>query len=301
MVNCPQCKTQNLENATSCRKCGEKLEILTHKSKDNSYDVYISYSPEDKNVADAVCALLEYNNIRCWISPRDIKEGDNKAASIVTAVHNSKIFVLIFSSHSNKSFQVLREVERAVSRGIPIIPFRIEDVEPSGSMEYFISAEHWLDAVTPPLENHIQKLIETITKILTLDERYMERIGGYRDKHVHDKPWDTSGIPWLKTISMLFFFLIILINALYFLYCAIMYLNILNNYLASSIILLNIIVLVLEDFFPNRTYKKMRKLINLQPYRWYIIFATIIIPWLITLFSYPSHFLSPFFIYLNIG
>ena len=34
----------------------------------------------------------------------------------------------------------MREVERAVSKGIPIIPLRMEDVPPSKSLEYFLSA-----------------------------------------------------------------------------------------------------------------------------------------------------------------
>ena len=42
--------------------------------------------------------------------------------------------VLVFSASANDSPQVMREVERAVSKGIPIIPLRIEDVPPSKSM-----------------------------------------------------------------------------------------------------------------------------------------------------------------------
>lgn len=61
---------------------------------------------------------------------------------------------------------MLREVERAVSRGMPILPFRIEEVKPSESMEYFIASRHWLDALTPPLEAHLAKLAETVKALL---------------------------------------------------------------------------------------------------------------------------------------
>lgn len=136
-------------------------------------DVIISYSyqnEEDKKTADAVCAALEREKIRCWIAPRDILAGTIYGEDIIQAIDESRIMVLIFSRNSNESRHVMREAERAVSKGLPIIPFRIDDVLPSKHMEYFLSATHWLDALTPPLEEHIQKLVNTVRQLMvTLD------------------------------------------------------------------------------------------------------------------------------------
>ncbi|MGD0795870.1 MAG: toll/interleukin-1 receptor domain-containing protein, partial [Dehalococcoidales bacterium] len=96
-----------------------------------AHDVFISYSSQDKAVADAVCATLEGRKIRCWIAPRDVLAGQPYAESILNGINKSRVFVLVFSSDSNLSQQVLREVERAVSKGIPILPFRIADVTPT--------------------------------------------------------------------------------------------------------------------------------------------------------------------------
>lgn len=74
--------------------------------------------------------------------------------------------VVIFSSHSNNSSQVKREIERAANRAIPIVPFRIEDVSPTEAMEYFISSHHWMDGLTAPLERHLNELGETMARIL---------------------------------------------------------------------------------------------------------------------------------------
>jgi hypothetical protein len=49
-----------------------------------------------------------------------------------------------------------------VHNGIHIIPFRIEAVKPSGDLEFFLSRRHWLDAVTPPVEQHINSLCDTV-------------------------------------------------------------------------------------------------------------------------------------------
>ena len=39
------------------------------------HDIFISYSNQDKPVADAACNVLEKNGIRCWIAPRDVVAG----------------------------------------------------------------------------------------------------------------------------------------------------------------------------------------------------------------------------------
>jgi hypothetical protein len=131
-----------------------------------SHDVFISYSSKDKAIADAVCAKLENNQIRCWIAPRDILPGIEYGQALVEAIKKSRVVVLILSSNSNVSPQVMREIERAVSLAIPIIPLRIENITPSESMEYYLSSLHWLDAITPPIEQHLDKLTDSVVRIL---------------------------------------------------------------------------------------------------------------------------------------
>jgi hypothetical protein len=127
-----------------------------------AHDVFISYSSRDKPVADAVVAGLENKGIRCWVAPRDITPGSSWGDAIINAIEGSRFMVIILSGNSNRSKQVVREVERAVANNVIIIPFRIENIDPTGAMAYFLSTEHWLDAVTPPLERHIEKLQTTL-------------------------------------------------------------------------------------------------------------------------------------------
>jgi hypothetical protein len=133
------------------------------------FDAFISYSSRDKTAADAACAVLESTGVRCWIAPRDIRPGVEYGTAIIDAIEQCRVMVLIFSSSANESRQIHREIERVVSKGIPIVPVRIEDVVPTKSMEYFLGAIHWLDALTPPLEGHLQRLAETVKAILQVD------------------------------------------------------------------------------------------------------------------------------------
>jgi hypothetical protein len=74
--------------------------------------------------------------------------------------------VLVFTADANASPQIRREVERAVNRGVAILPVRIEDVVPGRALEYFIGNVHWLDALTPPLEAHLKNLAGTVKMLL---------------------------------------------------------------------------------------------------------------------------------------
>lgn len=131
-----------------------------------AHDVFISYASDDKRIADSVCASLEAAEIRCWIAPRDITPGTDWSAAIVDAIESSRVCILVFSAHANESAQIEREVERAVNHGNAVIPFRIEDIQPSKTLEYFISSAHWLDAITPPVEQHIDRLGSAVKELI---------------------------------------------------------------------------------------------------------------------------------------
>jgi adenylate cyclase len=132
--------------------------------------VFISYSTKNTAIAEDVCAGLEDSGIRCWIAPRDIDPGTSWAAAIDKAIDTCKVMVLILSSQSNSSPQVVREVCSAVSQGVSILPLRIEDILPSGAMNYFLSTVHWLDALTSPLEDHISRLVGKVIQLLAEKE-----------------------------------------------------------------------------------------------------------------------------------
>jgi hypothetical protein len=131
-----------------------------------AHDVFISHSSIDKTTADAVCATLESNGIRCWIAPRDVTPAMEWGLCIVNAIEECRIMVLVFSTNADDSSQIHREVECAVNHGVAILPFRIEDVLPGKALEYFIGDVHWLDALTTPMEAHLKSLSDTVKMLL---------------------------------------------------------------------------------------------------------------------------------------
>jgi Tol biopolymer transport system component len=140
------------------------------------HDVFISHSSDDKSIANAIVATLEHNNLRCWAAPRDIRPSDDWGSAISRAIEQSKVFLLVFSANANHSQRVLDELNLAISKEIPILPFRIENLQPDGAMMLHLSSRHWLDAYDPSWESHLKKLISTVSSMLdtNLDDAKIE-------------------------------------------------------------------------------------------------------------------------------
>ena len=138
--------------------------------KNRDHDVFISYSSKNKNIADAIVADLEQNNIKCWYAPRDIYPGEDWAGAIKNAIGSTKIFVLVFTDESNRSHQVTNEVTLAVNGGKIIIPFRLSGSDMNDTLLYYLSSVHWLDAVSQPLNQNIETLRKQISALLDIEE-----------------------------------------------------------------------------------------------------------------------------------
>jgi N-acetylneuraminic acid mutarotase len=110
-----------------------------------AHQVFVSHATEDLDTAQRVCKVLEADGISCWLATRDVKAGKDYAAAILDAIQNSQLVLLVFSGHANTSPYVLREIERAIAYGRPVLSLRIDNAIPSASMEYYLNLWQWLD------------------------------------------------------------------------------------------------------------------------------------------------------------
>jgi TolB-like protein/Tfp pilus assembly protein PilF len=140
-------------------KTGDRPEPYT---VDIAGKVFISYASRDLGVAEELCAALETASQPCWIAPRDVPVGESYAAAIVQAINCCRMMVLVLSKNGIESPHVLREVERASSKRRPVLAIRMDATGLSPELEYFLSANHWLDASGGPIERILPALIEYV-------------------------------------------------------------------------------------------------------------------------------------------
>ncbi|UCD99378.1 MAG: TIR domain-containing protein [Chloroflexota bacterium] len=135
---------------------------LQNKVRTEKYEVFISHSSNDAIQAGEIVRGLESRGIRCWIAPRDIQPGTPYPEAIINALNICSALLVIFSKAADDSIQVMQEVERAVAKRLSIIPIRVENALPTGSLELMLSSRHWLDAYNTPIEDHFDDLARTI-------------------------------------------------------------------------------------------------------------------------------------------
>ena len=165
-----------------------------------AHDVFISYSHKDITVADAVCASLEADGVRCWYAPRDIAPGADWAASIIDAINGTRVMVLIFTEYSNVSEQVRREISCAVSNAVPVVPLRLSDTRPIPGMQYYLATAHWLDAMDTPLENSIEELKSRVKALLDAPGKTVRPEREPAEQRPVVRPDDDPPSKWLKRV-----------------------------------------------------------------------------------------------------
>ncbi|MSO77840.1 MAG: toll/interleukin-1 receptor domain-containing protein [Alphaproteobacteria bacterium] len=124
--------------------------------------VFVSYANPDQAAAFRIADFLETEGIACWIAPRNVGPGQEYGAAIITGIETSVALVLVFSESANESGFVRKEVERAVSKAKPILPVRVREARPSGSLEFFISSAQSVDAFASPMEQHLSALTQAV-------------------------------------------------------------------------------------------------------------------------------------------
>jgi TolB-like protein/tetratricopeptide (TPR) repeat protein len=129
--------------------------------------VFISYASQDQAVATAVLEALERQGIQCWIAPRDVSPGEFYAEGIVHAIDAAKVVVLVLSQNAAASLHVLREVERASSKGHPVVSFRTDLAALPAGLEYFLNTSHWLDASSTGIERALPRLVGAVQRLIS--------------------------------------------------------------------------------------------------------------------------------------
>ncbi|MDB5437376.1 MAG: hypothetical protein JWR47_3633, partial [Phenylobacterium sp.] len=108
-------------------------------------DIFISFASQDHRVAMTLCQALEGRGFKCWISSRDILPGENFQISIVRAIRNAKIMLLVFTANSNNSDEMNKELALASQNKLMVVPLRIEDVTPNDAFAYEFATRQWID------------------------------------------------------------------------------------------------------------------------------------------------------------
>ena len=149
-----------VQKSLSVRTQSPEAEPVEESSRPMAF---ISYSSEDRNIADNLCCKLESKGIRVWYAPRNVKGA--YAEAITEAIDGCTHFIVILSENSMKSQHVLNEIDLAFQKlplNIKFKPLRIDASGFSPAFKYYLSRQHWMDAIVPPLEERLNEFVKSV-------------------------------------------------------------------------------------------------------------------------------------------
>ena len=170
------------------------------------YDIFISHSHIDQEIAVNLCKVLEQQELTCWIAPRNVGVG-HYSTSIIEGIENSKALVVLLSSNSNNSTPVLNELESATNNNLMIIPVRIEDVLPTKSIGYYIRTNNWFDNFNPTSMTDFENVAETIKSAIDSNNTITKRF--------ISPTVNKSKVFSFKTLTFVLLFLLSILSIIY--------------------------------------------------------------------------------------
>lgn len=126
-----------------------------------NHDVFISYSSQDMEAAQAICHVLEQNEIRCWMAPRNIPPGSDYGDVIDEAIKSCKVVVILYSEKAASSPWVTGELNVAFEEQKTIIPFRLDKTPLKGQTRVMLNQRHWIDAY-PDYKTKFNDLVKAV-------------------------------------------------------------------------------------------------------------------------------------------
>ena len=113
--------------------------------RDYKYDVYISYSRKDRDVALGICEDLKSIGCTVWMDIDGIQTGQLFADMIIRAIESSQVILYLASENSNKSQWVNREILYALENKKKVIPIKLDDSTYPASLGFLLGQISWVD------------------------------------------------------------------------------------------------------------------------------------------------------------
>jgi hypothetical protein len=128
-------------------------------------DIFISFSSKDRDFVESVCKELKKSGLEYWVSFENELFGISYAEAIINAIKECKVFLVFISKNSSISTHVINEINSAVMRDKLILPVKIDDLELSGIMEYYLASNHWIEHVNDKFDETCDKIIRRLMSI----------------------------------------------------------------------------------------------------------------------------------------
>lgn len=133
-----------------------------------NHEVFIAYHNHDNEIAKTICHVLEQNEIKCWMAPRDIPPCTNYAYEIFKALDSCKVVLMLFYEASSRSQWIKHEVNCMFQEQKKIIVFALDQTPLKGTLRIMLNRVPWIVAY-PDYKTHLNELVLFVSHSLGKD------------------------------------------------------------------------------------------------------------------------------------
>lgn len=134
---------QQLQSEERSAPDKEAGDIDVPERNEMNHDVFISYSRKDSETVSSIRKLLEDKGVAYWIDKTGIYSGQHYKGVIVDAIDAAKVVLFVSSENSNRSKNVVKEIDIAAAKDKIIVPLKIDDAPYHPEISYdILSVDH---------------------------------------------------------------------------------------------------------------------------------------------------------------
>ena len=111
-----------------------------------SAEVFVSYSSQDFEEVHCIVERLRGAGVSVWMDEGGIEAAALWSEAIVDAINDCKVLIMMVSSHSTDSTNVVKEVMLSSESGKVILPIYLEEAEIPSRLKYQLTGIQHLEA-----------------------------------------------------------------------------------------------------------------------------------------------------------
>jgi len=162
-----------------------------------AHDVFISYSDSDREIAEALAETLKVEGVSATLGPAASARGKAREEAVDEEIDASGALLLVFSWNALGSRRLLREVERAVDGGTPVVSFHADKTPFDPELEYYVAPAHRVAASGASAERSTNRVVEMVKRLIPGGEAAEGKGSTGFDTGVYGRP-DTGELSKFK-------------------------------------------------------------------------------------------------------
>src|SRR5207237_1417980 len=121
---------------------------------------------------------LEAAGVRVWLDRRGIPAGVSWDATIVRAIRDCRVFLVLCTERAMRSSNVQQEIRLALEERRPLLPLLAERITFPDEVRYALAGLQWVELLDRPLDEWLTQLLEALARLgLRGDDRQRPETG----------------------------------------------------------------------------------------------------------------------------